>query len=330
MEFDSLDFTIDESTYCWSLSGEVSNRDEWVLAEPGLEIEVQIGADTYLFIIDSRERTESFGEQSFKVTARSKTSVFGVGSLPIHKTWGNTTAHDVINELIDDVNISIVNWNLPDGTLSSEGETAIAIVTKIATAAGGIVYTDSVGQLQVVPKYKVEPANYNLSNVDHIFSDMDDMFELTETKELAPGYNQVQISNEPESAENVIQISVHSKDLEALTAVLKVIIFPFVTEVTLLTSRNGVTINPSVTETEEFTETIEIINGVGQVPFPIESIVSSSYLDTDLGNLSTSGITINTIIKGTTLLEVTYITQYHLVSISADTAKIIQLYMEEL
>lgn len=330
MLFDSLNFSIDENSYCWVLTGTVSNKEEWTLAVPGLEIEVHINFDSYIFIIDSRERDESFDSDSFTITARSKTSIYGVGSDPIYKTWGNTTAHDVITELVPDAVITIPNWNLQAELLSSDGDTAISIVSTIAEAVGGIVYTDASGLLHVVPKYKVAPANYNINDVDIVLSDLDSIYQLKETKELQSGYNQVQVSDEPDSSSSYISLSEHSRDLPNLSAVIKVIIYPFVVSVSLNTSRNDVVIGSSTLEVETLTETIEIVDGEGSLSNPITSINSSQYLDADMGVITFSGQQVYTEMNGTTLVEITYNTQYHLVPITSDTAKKIQLYMEEL
>jgi len=329
MKFDNLSFSIDENSYCWSLTGQVSDREQWVLAEVGKEIEVQIGADTYRFIIDTRERVEIFGESSFNVTARSKSSKYGEGSIPLHKTWGNTTTDTVINELIDTPSINIPNWNLANGVLISEGETPIALVTRIANAVGGIVYSDSEGDLYIVPKYKIAPANYDITNVDHVLSDFDDVFELKETKEFKPGYNEVWVSNEPDSNEGSIVISEHEINKVNLTAILKVVVFPFVLSIELLTSRNNVTILPSEIQTETLTEVIEIVDGVGNVSQPVLSIDSHTYLDLDLGTLVFNNTNISSFNKKTSLLEITYVTQFHFVTIQSDIAKDIQVYVEE-
>ena len=331
IDFDSISLSSDDSSYCWTLTAQLSNMESWLECETGSVMAVSVGTDTYLIKIDSRDRSSQFGDNSYSVTGRSITSVYGEGAEPIHDTWEASDMHSIINGLIPTpTTITIPNWNIPDDLLISEGEVPISIVKRIAEAAGGIVYTKGDGTLMVVKKHKVSPTDYVTTSVDHIMSDLDDIYSISESRELRPGYNQVEVRDEPDSSKASVSIEQVSIDRVALKSVIKVTVFPFTNLLALNSSHNNVAIPTSTTPIfETITDTIEVVDGAGSVSKPIFDILSSSYQDSNMGAVTFSGTNITTEIAGVTLLKITYRTQYHILTVTAQEAEMVQIYTED-
>jgi hypothetical protein len=331
VDFDDVSMSIDESSFCWAVTCTVSDVESWSNCQVGELITITIGTDNYVFEIDSRDRVTKFGENQYTVHGRSATLKYGEGAEPIYNTWGATSAHAVIDELVDTpVSITTLDWNIPADVLASDGETPMGVITRLAQAAGGIVYTTCDGILKVVPKHKVAPADYVISATDYSISDLDDIYSITESRTKKPGYNQVEVTNEPESSSDSITIEVSDIDKASLTATAKVTIFPFVPTLELQSSHLGVTIPSSTTEiVEEHIDQIEIINGAGSVQKPVFQLLSYEYIDADMGTLTANGVTITTAQKGTTLAKVTYSTKYHEFIVTATEAESTQIYTED-
>ncbi|RKZ94022.1 MAG: hypothetical protein DRQ46_10610, partial [Gammaproteobacteria bacterium] len=107
-------------------------------------------------------------------------------------------------------------------------------------------------------------------------------------------------------------------------------IYPFASSVELLSSHDDVIITPSTVPLyEELSETIEIVDGVGSTAQAVYDIISTDYQDDDMGNISHKGTSITTEINGTTLLNITYTTQFHELLLTAQDAEKIQVYLED-
>lgn len=331
IDFDTLNLTQDDASFCWAFTGSLSNLESWSRCSIGSELTIAIGTDNYIVEIDSRDKVTRFGEEDYTISGRSKVALYSDSIGSIYTTWDATTAHAAMSEVIPtQLNIGILDWALPSGVLTSDGETPIALVSRIALAAGGIVYTSCDGILNVVPKHKVAPADYDIAFTDHSVSDLDDIYSISETGTKKPGYNQVEVSDEPDNDSSSINIDVISTDTVQLEARVKVAIYPFVPTLTLQSSHDGVTISPSIEELiEELTETIEIIAGAGSTAKPVFSIVAYDYMDADMGLVSFSGSSLKTEIKGTTLVRVVYLTKYHSFTVTATEAESTQIYTEE-
>lgn len=332
INYDSFDISHDEDSFCWTFTASLSSISDWMICEPGKPAVLTIGTDIYNFIIDTRDEDTSFESDSFSISGRSPSSIYGDGSKPVHKTWGPVTSFEALDELIPSgITKNIANWNILDGRLNSDGEFAISIVKQIAEADGCIVYSTTEGDLVIQSKYKVPPPLYDINNVDYTISDLSDIFQIAQSRTTKPGYNQVEVSDEPSNNKASISIDEIEKNLITFTATLKVTIYPFVSTLELLSSYQGLTIAPSLAPVyEEITELVEIVNGSGSVSSPIDTLLSTNYKNNfNLGDLDHNGNEITSEVNGTSLVEVTYRTQYHLFTVDIDNPDLVQVYTWE-
>ena len=97
----------------------------------------------------------------------------------------------------------------------------------------------------------------------------------------------------------------------------------------MFTSHDNITIvtNP-IPVVEELTEVVEIVDGSGGVAKPVLALVTVAWQDVDLGVLNTNGTELIPETPGTSLVSITYTTQYHECTVTAIDAEQVQVYME--
>jgi hypothetical protein len=336
LEFTSCQISIDEDSYCYSLSAEVLNLADWEQCDIGALIQVEVNTIVYEFLIDERGRDRVFNSTTYSISGRSKTSILGEGNFnSITYNYTNISAHDLIADLLDANGISytfgtMIDWIIP--SLEVSEQTPISIIQDIVEACGGIIICSPLGALTFNTKFSMDPLTYSVADVS--FNDISTIFSVQETKEITPGWNNVTVSNIEISSKQTYNI----EEVEYFGAVgvkkIRVTVFPFVNSINLLTSY----ISPEVSivpEANPIVETItkelvEIVEGKGSVSHPIKDILSYSYGNTDLGPLTSDGTTVMTSIVEQSLLYIDYTTEYHefLVSDALDN-KDVQVYLIE-
>ena len=334
VDVDNIQIEIDEDSYCWAARLNLLNLESFMQAVPGTELLITLGTDEYKFIIDSRNRIQSWGSNTYLLQARSPSSVLGDGALPIYKTWDSISALDALTELAGGIafDFQMIDWIFPDNVLSSEGELPIEIIDRIVRAAGGILSTKKDGSLLMQYKYKQAPPEFDITNVDFTISDLDDIFKLSEERVTKPKYNQVYVSNEPDTDATSIRLEQVEINTVNLTALIRAFVYPFTDSLTLYHSYDATVnivpqTNPITQEMDE--EVIEIVDGKGSVVNPVFAIVETEYLKEDLGAVSFSNSTISTASLGTSLLRIKYQSQFHDFLVDTNSVKQVQVYTED-
>jgi len=307
---------IDEDSFSYNFSAEVSTLKDWFLCVPNQEIIIYLNANEYRFIIDSRSRTREFNSDKYTFEARSKTAILDKNV--VTKTYESVFVSDVIQELCNNnlinYNYNMIDWNLPSGLLTADKESPISIMQRLAGTCGGIIICDNLGNLKFNSKYPISPLLYN-SSVDS-FNDYDNIFNVSESTEINDKWNAVIVSNISESQDYSYSISeINDLEDDIYTKHLRVKVYPYLQEIDLLTSfiSSGIVIrdyNNPITETIS-DEIIEIVEGKGNTSESIKQIINYSYLNTNLGTLQFNNNEITTQIYGQSLIKITYKTEYH-------------------
>ncbi len=331
---DMFTMTQDCDSFCWSLNTTVSEYSDWLLCIPGNHIRIVLDTDIYMFVLDARNRTTSFGVSLLSITGRSPSALLNESEQQLTKTWGQTLVSTVVAELCGSVphTYDIIDWQLPANVLQVEETTPLAILQRLATTPGGFLYTTTEGTLVLAPLYKVPPPEYDL-HVDAVLNDFDDILEIGEERQLSLGYNQVEVTSDPEVG-TTTSISILDISSATNTVSLRIDVYPFATSVELQHSyTDPVTFeqNPGNPLEETNIEIIEILDGVGNVSLPISSIVSSEYIKSNKGLVTFKGASVFTEIDETTLLQVEYTTMYHEITaiVGASDVGSIQFFMED-
>jgi len=338
-DFRSISLDTDEDSYCISMKAELLDPDEWSLCTTGSEITIDINGTSFLFIIDNRERTRSFGETSYSIEGRSITAKLGEGNASqLYYEWeSDQTAQSIVQGLCDDHSITlswdILDWTIPANTLIAEGEYPIEVIRRIADAAGAILQTTPGGTLKVQPKYSVTPSHYYDADQTPTITldDADDIISISETKDLRSLYNAVILMNKDLDSDISYSIEEIDWDYDSKSVTLAVRVYPFQDSVELLSAGDPslVSIVNYGEQTESVEEIIEIVEGQGSSEKPIFSVDSYSYNWDNLGSLEHDGTNLYTNVVGESLLNITYTTKYHKFVVTHDERTTTLFYTEE-
>jgi hypothetical protein len=312
-----LDIKADLGSYSLSLGAEIADADSYALINPGDTFNVTIGGQEFRFLIEGKNRSRSFGNSTFNIDGISPTAKLDVPyTEPISKTWDTiTNAKDIVLELLDGkfaLDWQVVDWALPANLFIANNETPLALIKKLAAAVGGMVQTSPDGNtLSVIYRYKVSPPTEGTP--DLILTDFDHFFTTNESYEHRSGYNKVQVTNQgitSADAVNLGQIRIDNHTYEIRGSQV-----PFVGAFDLKHSGGSwVSIeNQGVNTLVIVREQVEIVAGKGSVANPMYAIDldRTKYEYADLGAISwQEDGTIETEIKGMSLMYVTYTTKY--------------------
>jgi hypothetical protein len=243
-------------------------------------------------------------------------------ALSIDGDLGPNWASDIADTLVTSIGLTL-EWDIVDQYYDADvffgnGDTPLSILKRLANPTKGRVQTLLDGTVKIIPNYTESPTVWDIVTPDVYLTDAKDFFNTGEQPDIRPGYNKFLISNTlTASAFDRLE----EEELEPPSSTRKYIRayqvpwqggtdIPFYTSggvhVQILT--NGVWLAGI---TESITEQIEIVQGVGNVQYPIYSIDSFDYLETHLGALTHSEDgTIHTDIEEQSLLSVTYTTKY--------------------
>ena len=325
----NITLTTDDDSYCWSLTITTYDEPTYFACAVNKLITFK-GSGNFpesTFVIDERKLVNTPSEgKSFQISARSITALLGDLSRPLHTTWTDVMAHDVIHQLCASKGISVDSSGIPNWritVLSADGLTPIAIIKKIADACGGILQTVQ-DTLVVRQKYVTPPTLWSDVTADHSILDLSSCIGMTDYVDLRDNYTEVIVTDYQDTISFSLSFSVLEKTVtEAVIAALS---YPILDAKTIqdVVSTSHLPDGTNISYMGEFfdtvTETIEIINGKGVAPSGIYSLISNDYKrNTDLGRITLKGNNVVTSeIEGTSLVTLTYLTQLHKFRLTTD------------
>jgi hypothetical protein len=303
-----LTMRTDENSWCTSFDLSLTSLDAYMACSPGSELTINFAGVIWLFYIDTRNRSMSFNNVNYKVSGRSISAKMNI--TPLHKTWPQITAKEAAEELAGTygllVNWQSINWVIPSGVLSADGETAIEVIVRLANACGSLVQTEPDGTIKVYPAYNWTATPEIVYGVDF------DIFELDENSQVLPFYNQVQISDKDYVVDDDIVLEVESQDFTTNKTIIRAWIYPWNLTLSVVPTATGVVSTYLGWYEEQETELVEFTAGKGAVSRPIISIDSINWGDhPDLGSLTFSDSSIFSANKEWSLAQITYTRKYH-------------------
>ena len=300
----------DIESYCWSGDLTLAREADYNLCASGTAISLTINGVTWSLIVDSRDRERRFPAEQYKASVRGLASSLGEGSITTMVLDADSQAKDVAATLAGSVSLAwdVLDWELPDGVAVAENVPPIAAIQDLAMACGGLVVSLPDGVLLVRYGHPVDGYESSTPTVNWTEPDI---LAISDSREVRPGYNRVLCGSEGLLVRPVVEITEYRENAYANKCWLRLRIEPSATP-TVTDSSSALTVASPTTETETITETIILVDGVGQSSKPITSLTSYDYgWNTNLGTITKTGdreFTAAT--TGDSAVEVTYTTSY--------------------
>jgi len=317
--------------YCLSATVTVASQADYLAMTPGADLVVTIDATEFRFVVESRSRRREHGAWEYSASALSRASLLDEPhALPLSDdTELSGMASAIAATLAGDIPVSweTVDWYLPPLTLIPGEETPLALLRRLAAAAGAVVQSSPDGSIVVRPAWPVTLPDWVVATPDHLTGD-DDHFAASESYEHQTGYNRFLISDQLDSQET---LRLEEETISGAVKEIRGYRTPWA-EFGLRTTGGGwVAIESMGTEEREVTETVEIIAGAGQTAYPIYGITALDWLHTSLGSVThAEDGRLETSTEGESLLSITYTTRCMRWRATDLTAEQVQFVAEEL
>lgn len=337
---ESINFEGNLDTYC--ITSTLGFKDYSLYKKCKLEdiVQITVGSDVLVQFVESKQRARQVRNPvQYYINCISLSAKLDVPyALAIDGDLGPNWASDIADTLVSSLGLTL-EWDIIDQYYDADvffgnGDTPLTILKRLANPTKGRVQTLLDGTVRVIPNYTVSPTEWKTTTPDVYLTDAKDFFNTGEQPDIREGYNKFLISN------TLTPSAFDKLEEEEISATRKYIRayqvpwqdgtdIPFYTSggshVQIFTNDNWLS---GIEET--ITEQIEIIQGVGNVQYPIYSINSFEYLETHLGALTHSEDgTINTDIGNQSLLSITYITKYRQWEVVDDRVEDVQFILGE-
>ena len=215
-----ITISLDLDSVSWKLSATALNDASAALLTPDThgrkELAVIINGHRWEFFISKTAQSKSVSEDGlskrFAVTGYSRTQYLADPYAPKRtRSIGTTTAvQAAIEELtgtgfaLNWDTLALSDWTLPNAAFSYQSLTPLAVIKRLASAAGGVVVPNmAIDAISVRPRFKVEPWNLLAAGIDATIHESQILNEQ-HTDEPGVRYNQVFVSGENEGVSTTI------------------------------------------------------------------------------------------------------------------------------
>ena len=333
----------DENDPCIRIEIQSNREGDYEENPETTKIEITINADTYVVLVEEREisntismdGTEASNTYTLKMASPCLLLDAPYSTLVNEELTGMASAiaaYVAAKEISFDsygIEWNIIDWYIGPDIFSANDLTPIAIIERLASAAGGIRQSKKDGTLEIRSEYPVDIPGYATESPEIYLTDQEDFYSVTSVTEKYEGNNNYLVSNE-EVAEGGLDIQYES--ISPYSKEVRVFQIPWEGDtVDLNTSAtSGVVISPNgITNLLIENEEVEIVDGEGTAEYAIYDLVSSHYADTDLGSVSfTEDKKLKTDTLTNSILFITYYTKYHTYLTTNDAAENVQFWPE--
>jgi len=198
--------------------------------------------------------------------------------------------------------------------LGADAEVPMDIARRIVAAAGGVIESEPGGLLVVRYAWPVAVPQFSSTTPDQVYTDQQHRFSAEEQFATVKTVNKLRLMDVVPAGKGD-SVEFEASELDPIRGTLKVYPSPWRTTVTIEhTSKPEVSATLRGIETEDLTETVEVIEGAGSVSHPIYQVVTLEWLyenltgvafDVDARQFTTTHAT-----KKYSLLNITYRTRY--------------------
>ena len=313
------DLSCDEGGYAWICNISLARVSDYQAFGKDDPFTLVLFGDSYEFMRDSKSLTRNGPAQvDMTISGISPAAVLDAPRADeVTKTWTDPIlASAVALEMSAGIPVDwqIIDWIIPAYRLGVSNASPLAVIQQVAAAAGGVVEAKQDGTLLVRPKFPVTLPAWETTAPDQVFTDDQDNLSIREGVLNIRVYDKFYLSDTAvESGADRFEFEQTPGD--AYSGTLLAYPATWRTNLVVTSTKTGVFLAPLGVASREEEETIEFVQGVGQTAFPIDAILSSEWLDRDLGGLSFAPYTSQLTATGTahadkySLLKIRYRTK---------------------
>lgn len=284
---DSSSLSIEEGDYAW--------KGQLVLARGGDAEKFDyndpltltfFGVD-YALLVDSKSIGRS-GVEAPQVSI----GVVGIGALYAEPRATlqslsfevDSSAQAIVESLLGAVDWQIADWIIPGHRLASAKATPMRTAQRVVTAAGAVIEANPDGSFYVRYRYPVALAAYGTALPDAVIYEADSVVGSDQPYRYFEKANQFRISDIA-AANFADRIEYVANDDDRLGGVLRVYPSPWRDVHLRHTGPVAVSLSAEGNSSISISEIVEIIDGRGQVAYPIHSLGEVLWSGDDLGAL---------------------------------------------
>jgi len=289
VEPNSISLSADTDSLSWSAQLALPDEVAFNLCTTGTEVSISIDGMTWALKIKHRDKSRSYPAEQWSAVA---VSAFALNADdPVSLILESETLVSEVAATIAGMNVLwlIDNWRLPTGLKISEASSRRDVLRSLADAAGAVVSSRPDGTLVVLPGTPTDAA-IATSRAQWFVADT-----ININRDVLPRntYKRVLCGSEGLYLPREISLQVTATDDEARTVKIGVWIAPDPIEPTVTNAGpSTITVHKNHYVSEEVTEKVSFINGLGSVARPIDLYRSADWgAHENLGAVSVIGET---------------------------------------
>jgi len=253
------------------------------------EVQLDLNGELYNMVVDQKERARTGPEiisgviKLVSISARNATPRAVPLTVQFSTPIGAKAAVESI--LGESVTWDIIDWSIPANRLGAEGASPIQVAQQVAEAAGGLIESNPDGTLYVRYLYPVSVPDYPTAPIVDTYLESDAILSFTEGYVGGDTFNKLRIRDTGDATfSDIIEFEPNEDEL---SGILFVYPGPF-RLVTVEHTSDGLISLISLGESTltKIQENVEIREGEATLRYPIESIDSVVWKDTNIGPLT--------------------------------------------
>ena len=184
MEGSNLGVGLDIDAYSWSFSADLVGQTSLNLVRPDANgqksVELDINGWKWVLLIERYSRQQKFPSERYGITGATRSQLLAAPYAPARSAVNAAfiTARQAAEDQLqytgftltwDSLNNNPPDWTLPAGALSSQGQTAMQVIARIAEAVGGVVRPSRDSDaVTVLPRYREPVWDWPAAIMDRI------------------------------------------------------------------------------------------------------------------------------------------------------------------
>ena len=283
------DISASEGGFAWEGNFTLASVEDYVQFKQNDLFEANLYGESWSFIVDGKElsRREPAGVDT-RIIGISPSAQYTNPRAPRKDyEWDSSVmAQAAAKEVTSPSTVwGILDWNIPAYRLAFSEAEPLDVVRRLAEVAGGIVESTLAGVLRVRPLYPVSPQDYPTATPDHVFLELQDIIEASETYGYSRVENRFRLMDVQQTNQDRLEWVPDANG--AFVGYMRAYPSPWRTNVILSHTADQLTLSIGAQEESmrEEEELVEIYKGQGNTQYPIYDIVSLQWEATNLGGI---------------------------------------------